>query len=97
MAFDAYTEPTADLIKAAIQSSMVLDADVGWRPFAKRGFTFGVGWSLVALGGDASTAEIITGVTGIEASDASDGGGPLGRRSPLEWFWYGRGSERGRH
>jgi hypothetical protein len=88
MAFDAYTEPTADLIKAAIQSSMVLDADVGWRPFAKRGFTFGVGWSLVALGGDASTAEIITGVTGIEASDASDGGGPLGRRSPLEGYEY---------
>lgn len=88
MAFDAYTEPTADLIKAAIGSSVVLDADVGWRPFERRGFTFGVGYSLVALGGDASTAEIITGVTGIDAPDPGEAGGPLGRRTPLDDYAY---------
>lgn len=82
MAFDAYEQSTADLIKAAIQSSAVFDADLGWRPFPESGFTFGLGYSLVALGGDASTAELIAGVTGIEAPESgTDGDGPLAGRA----------------
>jgi hypothetical protein len=81
MLFNAYEQSTADLIKAAIQSSAVIDADVAWRPKASSGFNFGLGYSLVALGGDATTAELITGVTGIEAPDSSgDANGPLGDR-----------------
>lgn len=85
MLFNAYEQPTADLIKAAIQSSAVVDADIGWRPKDRSGFNFGMGYSLVALGGDATTAELIRGVTGIEAPDSSEEAtGPLAGRIESE-------------
>lgn len=78
MSFDAYGESTANVIKAAIQSSLVVDADVAWRPFPEHGFTFGAGYSLVTLGGDASGQELLAAAAGVEAPEEPSGG-PGGR------------------
>jgi len=62
--FGAYDASTGDLIESTIQSSLVWRTHVGYRPFPKLGFYFDVGYGLVALGGNASTAALLEGVTG---------------------------------
>ncbi len=67
VAANAYNQQTADLIKEALQSSLLWRIHFGWRPFKRRGFYFEGGYGLVALGGGATTAELITAVTGKPA------------------------------
>ena len=65
-ALDAYDQSTADLIAFAIQRSAVASVDAGWRPFDALGLRWGIGYSLAALGGDATGAEVVSAAAGIE-------------------------------
>jgi hypothetical protein len=64
-----YTDPTADLVVNTLERSLVLRTGVGWWPFQKSGFTFGIGYTLVTLGGGSTTQEVIEGVYGIRIDD----------------------------
>ncbi len=59
-----FTQSEADLIRVALRSSFVWRTHLGWRPWARHGFTAMVGYGLVTLGGGASAEQLITGVTG---------------------------------
>lgn len=72
VSFNAYDDATASVIRSAIQSSLVTSVDAGWRPMEKRGFHFGVGYSFVALGGDAAASDLIAAASGTEAPTESD-------------------------
>jgi len=76
MAFDAYGDATAEIIRSTIGRSLLVSADVGWRPLQRTPgdrFTFQVGYTLAALGGDTSGAELLTAASGVERpSDSSD-------------------------
>jgi hypothetical protein len=62
--FGAYDSSTGDLIKSALQSSFVWRTHVGYRPFRKLGLYADAGYGLVTLGGNATTAQLVTAVTG---------------------------------
>ena len=64
VAAGAYDQTTADLIGAALKSSLIWRLHAGWRPFKKRGAYFELGYGLAALGGGLSSAEAIAAVTG---------------------------------
>lgn len=72
-AFDAQT---GDLIEAALRSSLVVRARVGWHPVADEGFYFDVGYTLATLGGGIGGQTLIAAVTGRDAPEA-DGLGRL--------------------
>lgn len=55
---------TSELIGAALHNSLVVRAGAGWRPFAKHGFEFFGGYTLVALGGSLGAEQAITALTG---------------------------------
>lgn len=48
-----------DLLKLAIQNSIVARLAVGWRPFPKLGFEALVGYTLVTVGGGVSGSDVI--------------------------------------
>ncbi len=92
-----YSQSTADLIRTTLKSSLVWRLHAGFRPFEKSGFHVEAGYGLVALGGGASAAEIISGTTG---GALSDGGAASGKTFTVnstlhmldielgwEWFW----------
>ncbi len=92
---NAYDQTTADLVKSALKASLVWRTHVGYRPFADRGFYAEAGYGLVTLGGGASGAQLIAGVTGYPAP-ASQGKVQFGIQSTLhmanvelgwEWTW----------
>lgn len=60
----AYPQATGNLIKSAIRSSLAWRTHVGVRPFPKLGLYGDVGYGLITLGGEATAAEILEGVTG---------------------------------
>ncbi len=62
--FAWYDDLTADLISATLQNSLVIRNHLGWRPFAKLGFQFEVGYGWVGLGGGLTGAEVIEAATG---------------------------------
>jgi hypothetical protein len=68
-----YDQKTADLIRAALGSSLLSRTHLGWRPFATYGFYFEVGYGLVALGGGLSREEILSAVTGRSAPQGEPG------------------------
>lgn len=68
-----YDEETANLVENALQSSVLVRARVDWRPLERSGFVFGAGVSFASLGGDATTAEVMEGLTGITARDGAAG------------------------
>lgn len=63
-----YSESEGELIRTALQSSLVWRTHLGWRPFAREGFTVMVGYGLATLGGGASAQELLAGVTGAMPS-----------------------------
>jgi hypothetical protein len=69
---NAYDRATADLIRAALSSSLMWRTHLGYRPFRLHGFTVEAGYGLVALGGGASAATLITAMTGQEAPDSAE-------------------------
>lgn len=64
IAFKAYDDTTADLIRATLDSSLVWKAHLGWRPFRRHGFTVEAGYRLVTMGGGLGTEDLIAAVTG---------------------------------
>ena len=68
-----YDELTADLIKAALKNSLIWRLRLGWRPWEQQGFYFGAGYTLGALGGGLSGAEVMATVTGIDLDDEAGG------------------------
>jgi hypothetical protein len=66
-----YNEQTAELIKMALSSSLVWRTHLGWRPFARHGFYFEAGYTLVSLGGGVGGEELIAVVTGKPAPQSS--------------------------
>ncbi|MGB0648573.1 MAG: hypothetical protein ACPGQS_15415 [Bradymonadia bacterium] len=65
---DAYTEATATLIEDTIQNSLVWSISTGWSPKSS-GFFAHAGYRLSTLGGGASAASLIEGLTGVTASE----------------------------
>jgi hypothetical protein len=60
----AYDAATGTLISSTLQSSLVWRTHLGVRPFSKLGLYGDVGYGLVALGGSASTSDVLSAVTG---------------------------------
>ena len=75
VAAGGYDDDTASLIRSSLQRSMVWRTRLGWRPLKKRGFTFGVGYGLLALGGEARGSEVVSALTGAEPPEARPGSG----------------------
>lgn len=69
----AYPDATADLIRASIQNSLIWRTHVGGRPFERLGLYGEIGYGLVALGGEATAAAIISGVTGRSLPETERG------------------------
>ncbi|MEZ4322344.1 MAG: hypothetical protein R3F61_33025 [Myxococcota bacterium] len=64
--FEGYTEEYATLVETALASSLIGRVDVGWRPHPRAGWWFAGGASLIGLGGEATAAELLEGLTGTE-------------------------------
>lgn len=73
VSLDGYPQETADLVRAALQSSLVWRLQAGWRPFASRGFYADLGYCLVTLGGGATGDQIIAAATGQSLSSSTRG------------------------
>ena len=71
VAFGGMTKAQAELVRVALDSSAVARAHVGWRPFPSRGFYVEGGYGMLALGGGATTSELITAVTGATPPSGS--------------------------
>ena len=67
-----YGPTTAQLTSAALEDSVVWRTQVAWRPFTGSGFYFGGGYTLTALGGGLTGAELLTAVTGKTIPSAAD-------------------------
>lgn len=70
MAFDAYGEPTADVIRSSLQRSLVASLDVGWRFTDREGWrrlSLQATYRLATLGGSATGQELLVAASGIEA------------------------------
>ena len=59
-----YNQSTADLVRTALQNSLVWRLHAGWRPFERLGLYVDVGYGLAALGGSAAGDQIISAATG---------------------------------
>jgi hypothetical protein len=70
---DAYPQTTADLIRAALENSLIWRLQAGWRPFDARGLYIDLGYSLVTLGGGATGDQIIAAATGNSPPSSSRG------------------------
>lgn len=61
---NAYDADTAALVKTALDASLVWRTHAGYRPLRDHGLYLEAGYGLVTLGGGASAAELVAGVTG---------------------------------
>jgi len=93
VALDGYPQTTADLIRDALQNSLIWRIQAGWRPFAAHGFYADLGYGLVTLGGGATGDQIIAAATG-QSPTASTRGREYDIRSTLHmltveigWEW----------
>lgn len=59
----AYDEATAQLIANSLESSLMISPALGYRPFPTLGLYTEAGYRFVALGGSATAAELIAGLT----------------------------------
>lgn len=63
-----YSDTDAEIIEVALQDALVLRAHLGWRPWARQGFQFELGYGWVGLGGGFTGAELIEAYTGYDLS-----------------------------
>lgn len=75
VAAGGYDEPTADLIRSTLASSLVWRTHVGWRPLSRRGWYVEGGYGLVTLGGGITGQEALVLLTGGTAPTGGGGGG----------------------
>jgi hypothetical protein len=69
-AFGVLTSTEENLLKLAIQNSFVAHFGAGWRPFTKLGLELTVGYTLIAVGGAVSGADVIQAY--LESKNSSD-------------------------
>jgi len=82
-AFSVLDATEQSLLKLAIQNSFVGRLAAGWRPFPKLGFEATIGYTLVAVGGGVSGADVIQAY--LQAKGSSDTvPNDAGRQVPLE-------------
>jgi hypothetical protein len=65
LSLDAYSQSTADLIRGAIQSSLVWRTHLGVFPFRSLGLYFDIGYGLVTLGGGTTAETLLSASTGV--------------------------------
>jgi hypothetical protein len=58
VALGGYDEQVARLVELALDDSLIVRADLGWRPWAERGFYFAFAWRYVTFGGEVEGALI---------------------------------------
>lgn len=66
--FDGYDDNTASLIEDSISNSLVLSFTIGYKPLKNFGLYFDFGYTVAFLGGDVSSSELISVVTGRDLS-----------------------------
>jgi len=59
-----YDQATADLIDAALQNSIVLGGQLGWKPYRTHGLEFRAGYTFAALGGSSTSVDVVEAVNG---------------------------------
>jgi hypothetical protein len=62
-----YTTDVAGLVRSSIDRTKVWRTTAGWRPFKDAGFVFGVGYTLIDVGGEATVADLLPGTSGVSA------------------------------
>jgi len=62
IAYGGYNEQTGDLVRAGLSSSLIFRAQLGWRPFPRRGFYLAAGYGFVALDADVSGNKIVAAI-----------------------------------
>ncbi|MBN2694888.1 hypothetical protein JXR93_09520, partial [bacterium] len=67
--FNGYDENTASLIEDSISDSLILSFTIGYKPFKKISLYFDFGYTVALLGGDVSSSELISIVTGRDLSN----------------------------
>jgi hypothetical protein len=65
-----YSRETADLVEEALRGSLVWTVSAGWRPWARHGFYFHLGYRLLALGGGLSPATLLEALGSPLVTDA---------------------------
>jgi hypothetical protein len=74
---NAYGQSTADLIRASIKNSLIVRAQVGFRPWPARGFYGEAGYGLIALGGTTTAGALIADATGKTPPPPPPGAPPI--------------------
>lgn len=67
LAYDLYPQATATLIEAVLQDSLIWRTHAGWRPFAKRGLYFELGYGLARVSGNSVGQEVVATAAGLDA------------------------------
>lgn len=75
--FDVFPQVVGNLINVALDGSLVWRTHVGWRPFPRWGFDIQAGYGLVALGGSAGAAQLLTAVGRAPPNDPDINGRPI--------------------
>jgi hypothetical protein len=71
--YNWYDQATADLIEAALQSSLVIGSTTGWKPWSRRGFEVTAGYMGVFLGGASTTADVVEAVLDTSLANVTRG------------------------
>ncbi|MEM6787415.1 MAG: hypothetical protein AAF928_15710 [Myxococcota bacterium] len=88
-----YDEPTADLIAAALDRSLVARLSVGWRPLPRWGWTVDAGYGLVTLGGEVTGADLIGLAVGVDVDTMGNDDAGFDVMSTLHLITFDTGYE----
>ena len=61
-----YSETTAELIEATLHNALLFRLHLGWRPFEGHGFSFGLGYGWIGLGGGLTGSQAFAILTGYD-------------------------------
>jgi hypothetical protein len=64
--FGGWSESTGQVVESALQRSLSSQVGLRWQPWSKVGFRIGAGYQNLALGGGATTEELLVAMTGVE-------------------------------
>jgi hypothetical protein len=70
--FTKYNQDTAEVVRSALNSSLIGRLHLGWRPWEAHGFYFDLGYSFAAFGGGTSAAAMFYRATGRTPPDEGD-------------------------
>ncbi len=75
--FGGWSDSTGQVVESALQRSLSSQIGVRWQPWPKVGFRVGAGYQNLALGGGATTEELLVAMTGVEMPTEQDRFGVL--------------------